>query len=154
VLLGGDNVGIIVMAVLILALDQVTKLWVQNSMVPQESIPLLPGIFHLTYVQNTGAAFGIMKGKTLFFVIITAVVVGFVLYIIPQITKGQLQLRLAMGLLLGGAVGNLIDRVRFGYVIDFFDFRIWPVFNIADSAVVVGVALLFWFILFKQLEGL
>ncbi|MGI6576207.1 MAG: signal peptidase II [bacterium] len=146
--------GIIVMAVLILALDQVTKLWVQNSMVPQESIPLLPGIFHLTYVQNTGAAFGIMKGKTLFFVIITAVVVGFVLYIIPQITKGQLQLRLAMGLLLGGAVGNLIDRVRFGYVIDFFDFRIWPVFNIADSAVVVGVALLFWFILFKQLEGL
>lgn len=128
----------------VLLLDQLSKLFVQRNMLSGESIPLIPGVLHLSYIQNTGAAFGILKEKTLFFIIITALVVLAILFIIPHIQREHLFLRLALGLILGGALGNFIDRARFGYVIDFIDFRIWPVFNVADVAIVMAVGILFW----------
>lgn len=142
-----------IVGLLVLFFDQLTKFWVQKSMMPRDSIPLIPGVFHLTYVQNTGAAFGFLREKTLFFIAVAVLVLGFIIFLIPRLPRGNLFLRVVFGLLLGGALGNLIDRIRFGYVVDFLDFRIWPVFNIADMAIVVGVCFLVWVILFRTPEG-
>jgi signal peptidase II len=139
---------------LVLFFDQLTKFWVQNSMLPRDSIPLIPGVFHLTYVQNTGAAFGFLRGKTLFFIVVAVLVLGFIIFLAPRLSREKPLLGLVFGLLLGGALGNLIDRIRFGYVIDFLDFRVWPVFNIADMAIVVGVCFLIWEIWFRTPEGI
>ena len=137
----------------VLLSDQMTKLFVQKTMVPGDSISLIPGMLHLSYVQNTGAAFGILKERTLFFVAITALVVIAILLIIPRVREEHLFLRLALGFMLGGALGNFVDRARLGYVIDFIDFRIWPVFNVADVAIVLSVGILFWkFLLHKPKE--
>lgn len=139
---------------LVLFFDQLTKFWVQNSMLPRDSIPLIPGVFHLTYVQNTGAAFGFLRGKTLFFIVVAVLVLGFIIFLAPRLSREKPLLGLVFGLLLGGALGNLIDRIRFGYVIDFLDFRVWPVFNIADMAIVVGVCFLIREIWFRTPEGI
>ncbi|MGB3933972.1 MAG: signal peptidase II [bacterium] len=139
---------------LVLFFDQLTKFWVQNSMLPRDSIPLIPGVFHLTYVQNTGAAFGFLRGKTLFFIVVAVLVLGFIIFLAPRLSREKPLLGLVFGLLLGGALGNLIDRIRFGYVIDFLDFRVWPVFNIADMGIVVGVCFLIWEIWFRTPEGI
>lgn len=133
--------------VLLVVLDQVSKYLVRSLMVPGETIPLVPNIFHLTYVQNPGAAFGILAHRTNFFIIITVAVIVFILVFFRRISPEQKLLKTALSLQLGGALGNLIDRVILGHVTDFFDFRIWPVFNIADMAVVLGVGLLCWEIL-------
>ena len=109
-----------------------------------ESIPIIRNVFHLTYVNNTGAAFSLLQGKTSFFIVVTILALFFALYFYFKVDKEKVWLRLGIALALGGALGNLIDRLRFGKVIDFFDFRIWPVFNIADCAVVVGVILICW----------
>lgn len=133
--------------VLLVVLDQVSKYLVRLLMVPGETIPVVPHIFHLTYVQNPGAAFGILAHRTNFFIIITLAVIVFILLFFRRISPEQKLLKTALSLQLGGALGNLIDRVIMGHVTDFFDFRIWPVFNIADMAVVLGVGLLCWEIL-------
>ena len=142
------------MGFLVFCLDQLSKQLVQKNMIPGESISLIPGMFHLTYVQNTGAAFGILKEKTSFFVVITALVVMAIVFAIPHIQREHLFLRSALGLMLGGALGNFVDRARFGHVIDFIDFRIWPVFNVADMAIVMAVGFLFWKLLVHNPEGL
>jgi signal peptidase II len=112
-----------------------------------DSIPVLEDFFHITYVKNPGAAFGILQHQTGLFIAIAILVVLAVVYYYPRLPAGCRWLRIGLGLQLGGALGNLLDRMRFGYVIDFFDFRIWPVFNIADMAIVIGVGLLLWEIL-------
>ncbi|MDK2925203.1 MAG: signal peptidase [Bacillota bacterium] len=142
-------VRVFVGAGLVLLLDQITKLAVRRYLLPGESLPVLPGIFHLSYVQNPGAAFGILKYQTGFFIAITALVVAAIIFYAPRVDPGLL--RVALALELGGALGNLIDRLRFGYVVDFLDFRIWPVFNVADMAIVIGVGLLF--VHFLRAEG-
>lgn len=126
----------------ILALDQGLKLVVQRNMELNQSIPVIENIFHLTYVLNPGAAFGILADKTIFFIFATVIVLGLIGYYYYRTPKEKTWLRLGLNILLGGALGNLIDRVRTGHVVDFFDFRIWPVFNIADIAISVGVGLL------------
>ncbi len=101
--------------------------------------PVLPNIFHLTLVHNAGVAFGLLQGCGLLITLVTcAVIVG--LWWSRLFT-------LSTGLILGGAIGNLIDRLRIGAVIDFLDFRIWPVFNLADSCITVGAVLMAWQIL-------
>lgn len=144
---------VFVTVLLVFLCDQLAKLWVQRSMLPRESISLIPGVFHITYVRNTGAAFGLLRDQTLFFIIITLLVIGMIVFTLSRIPKEQLSLQFALGLLLGGALGNLLDRIRFGYVIDFLDFRVWPVFNLADAAIVVGVGLLLWEILLMDARG-
>jgi signal peptidase II len=107
-----------------------------------ESIEVVKNIFYLTLVHNTGAAFGIFRNQALFFVIVSILAVIAILIYIKKFSNIPLMIKIALGLILGGAAGNLVDRLRFGHVVDFLDFKIWPVFNIADSAITVGAFLL------------
>lgn len=128
------------------ALDRLTKWVVEGQLALGESVPVWPGVFHLTHIRNPGAAFGILPNQTVFFIVVTLVVIAVIIYLGPK-AKNYPVLRLALGLQLGGALGNLVDRLRYGSVTDFLDFRVWPVFNIADSAIVVGGILLAYYLL-------
>jgi len=133
---------LIIIAVLIIFADQLSKYFVTSLMQAGESIPLIENFLHLTYVRNPGAAFGMLPYQKIFFIVITVVVVIFIIYYYRLLSADHRLLRFSLALLLGGAIGNLIDRLRSGYVIDFIDFKIWPpVFNIADSAIVIGIGL-------------
>lgn len=129
------------MAAAIFVLDRVTKYFMINILQDGQSVKVFD-FFHLTLVFNTGTAFGLLKDQNTFFVILSVIAaIAIVLY--GRIYKIDGLIRsLALGMILGGTAGNLIDRIKFGYVIDFLDFRIWPVFNVADSALTVGVTLL------------
>lgn len=134
-------------AILVTLLDQVTKWYVSSYMELGETIPVIPGIFHWTYIINPGAAFGILEYQHAFFLGI--VVVLFVAYgwMRKRIPAKPVYFPAGIGLLLGGALGNAIDRVRIHGVVDFFDFRVWPIFNVADIGICLGVALVllyFW----------
>ena len=131
-------------AAITLGIDQLTKHAVTSSFSPGQSLPLVSPIFHLTYVQNTGAAFGLFKGQAVVFIGLSIGVIGWMLWEILRKHALGHAARWGCALILGGAVGNLIDRVRFGYVIDFLDLRVWPVFNVADSAITIGAVLLVW----------
>jgi len=128
-------------AALVFGLDRLTKLFIAGRMELYESIPVIEGVFHITYVRNPGAAFGLFAHKTPLFIGITVLVVAALTFYSKQLAGGSRRLILALGLLLGGAAGNLYDRIVTGTVVDFLDFRIWPVFNLADSALVIGVML-------------
>lgn len=137
------------LSALAIVLDQATKLIVDNSMQLHESIPLLP-YFNLTYVHNTGAAFSFLSeagGWQRWFFAALAIVISAVLGVwLKRLQKHETLLAVALSLILGGAIGNLIDRLAYGYVIDFIDVYYknwhWPAFNIADSAITLGVGLL------------
>lgn len=133
-----------VVALLVLCGDQASKWLVRQSLQLGQSIPVLSPVLHLTYVQNTGAAFGMLRGHAPLFVLLSVAVA---VWIVAELRKpdghGRLTL-LSLSLILGGALGNVIDRLRLGYVVDFIDLRVWPVFNIADSAITIGVSLLLW----------
>lgn len=132
------------MTFFILAGDQLSKIWVVQHFKPGESYPVIEKIFHLTYVRNPGAAFGILAFRTSFFIIVSLLMIFLIIYGERLFPRGNTSLHFGMSLLLGGAAGNLIDRIRYGYVVDFLDFRIWPVFNVADVALVLGVIILFY----------
>ena len=126
---------------LVLAIDQLSKLWIVNSFTPGESRALLGQVLSLTYVQNQGAAFGILPGRSwLFF--ICALLVILILVVLNSSQRQPAGLQVIFGLIMAGAVGNLLDRLRLNYVVDFFDLGWWPVFNIADMAIVCGAILL------------
>ena len=105
-------------------------------------MPLIPPLVHLTYVQNTGAAFGLLKGQQTLFVLISLVIIVWITRRFLRHARIVPVQEWACALILGGAVGNLIDRLRWGRVVDFIDLRVWPVFNLGDSAITIGVALL------------
>ena len=123
--------------------DQVTKGLVVLAMHPGQSIPS-SGLFRLTYVTNSGSAFGLFPNQTLFLVLASFVGIGVLLVFYRTNPINSTLLRLSLALQLGGALGNLVDRVRLGYVVDFLDVGAWPVFNLADSAIVVGLIGLLW----------
>lgn len=137
----------------VIIMDQASKFLVQSRMAELESIPIVLNIFHITYVNNPGAAFSILRGRAPVFIVITLLALALSLYFFYRIDRERIWLRLGIALEMGGAVGNMIDRLRFGEVVDFFDFRIWPVFNVADCAVVVGVALICWELLREDMAG-
>lgn len=131
----------------VLVLDQVTKWLVQASMAPFQSIRWVDGVFSLTYVKNYGAAFGILYYQTFLLIGITLA-----LFAVIWVNRRQFHLqsrifRLGLALALGGAAGNFLDRVRLGYVVDFLDLQYWPVFNLADTGIVIGVALIIYALL-------
>lgn len=130
------------LAIGIILLDQISKFLIENSMELGDSLPVIEGIFHITYILNPGAAFGILENQRLFFILIATIMILMTGYIYPRIPQKSKMLRLGVGMLFGGAVGNLIDRIRTGLVVDFFDFKIWPIFNIADIFIVVGVGMI------------
>jgi signal peptidase II len=142
----------LVIAAMVILLDRVTKLWIVSHIKPGHAIVVIPKVFRLTHVLNTGAAFSMFEGSTsptlvrnlLIGFSIVAVVV--VLLLIWKMGRSITLTSVALALILGGAVGNLYDRIRFAYVVDFLEVHIvhyhWPDFNVADSAIVVGACLL------------
>lgn len=132
---------------LILA-DQAIKFLVVSLMELGESIPVFSGIFHITYIENPGAAFGLFANQRLVFIVAGILVIAASCLMYRRLMSEKAIIRWGVALLLGGAVGNLIDRLRIGGVIDFLDFRIWPVFNIADIGICVGVALLMYALIY------
>jgi signal peptidase II len=129
-------------ALAVILLDQVTKaLVVANLALYEQWAPVeaLRPYFTLTYIQNTGAAFGLLPNGGWFFVAVAVLVSGLIVYFYRTMPDQTWLIRAALGLQLGGGLGNLVDRIQRGYVVDFLDFKFWPVFNVADSALVVGV---------------
>ena len=131
--------------------DQASKYAVRSTLRPGQSLELAPwlgSVFQITYVTNSGAAFGLFQGWSSVFIVIAIVVIIALVWYYLQLADGEWLVQLALGLQLGGALGNLVDRLRFGgSVVDFIDLNFWPlqhwpVFNIADSSIVVGVSLL------------
>ena len=135
------------LATIILILDQVSKFIICRIILPGESFPVIKNIFYLTHVQNQGAAFGLFPNQTLFFISITILTILLILFFHRRISKKGSPPSWALGLILGGALGNLIDRIRLKAVIDFLDFSLkghhWPSFNIADSSITIGAIILF-----------
>lgn len=132
-------------SIVIAVLDQVTKYFIRNGFTLGESVPVIPGLMNLTYLRNTGAAWGMLGGQN-FALTILSVVMLFVMIIFRRsFLSDTLSHRIALGLMIGGIIGNLVDRVRLGWVTDFLDFYVsghhWPSFNVADAAICVGVGI-------------
>jgi len=123
----------------VLVVDQALKGLVEGSMRLGESIPLIPGILHLTYIKNEGGAFGILDGRGSVLLFGSAVAIALVLWMLLEGGPTRVTV-LGCGLILGGAAGNLLDRLTAGEVTDYVDLRVWPIFNAADAAIVLGVA--------------
>ena len=141
-----------VTAALVLLFDQATKIYIDASMPLHDSFSVIPGFFSITHVRNPGAAFGFLAGasplfRNVFFVGVTLAAILLILHYVRTSKAEERLLTLSLSLILSGAVGNLIDRIRFGEVIDFLDVYIgshhWPAFNVADSAISVGALILF-----------
>lgn len=143
---------IFLIVLLILFLDQISKFLAVKTLSLHQSIPVIKGFFHITLIHNRGAAFGILKNHACLFIVISisAIILISLTLLSRQRHKITSLYTISLGLILAGAAGNLIDRISLGYVIDFLDFRIWPVFNVADSAISAGAVLLGWGILFGK----
>ena len=126
----------------IILLDQIVKLIIRSSMYIGQSIPVIKDIFHITYVQNRGAAFNMLDGKSLVLILVPAIAIAIGLWYMEKHLEEHWTLLVSLVLVIAGGIGNLIDRCFMGFVTDMFDFRIWPVFNVADIAVCVGAGLL------------
>jgi signal peptidase II len=153
---GGNSLGLILSIFIILA-DQITKSAATQYLMGERPIEIIKNFVELHYVKNYGAAFGILQNQRWFFIVITSIVVfAMVVYMLRNSKNITILTKLSISMLSGGAVGNLIDRVRLGYVVDFIklDLKIYnfPVFNIADIFIVVGTALLVYTVLFDKLE--
>lgn len=133
--------GALGLALAIFVVDQGLKKLVEGSMRLGESIPLIRGVLHLTYIKNPGGAFGILGGQSSILLLGSAVAVAFVLWMLLTGEPSRATTA-GCGLILGGAAGNLIDRILEGEVTDYVDLRVWPIFNAADVAIVLGVGLL------------
>ena len=132
-------------------IDRISKILIQTNFVPGETLIVIPKVFHLTFVLNPGAAFGLMAGRTWIFVLTAFIVVGGVIYAQFHIPRSEKFTRLAIGMIGGGALGNLYDRLVIGSVVDYLDFQIWAyVFNFADSMIVVAVGLLMFLIFWEE----
>ena len=140
-------------AVVIIVLDQITKSAIMARFALHETYPVIPGLFNLVYVMNPGAAFGFLSDASetfryIFFTGVTVLAACLIIYYLVKSNPRNLMLAGSLTLIFGGAVGNLIDRIRFGAVVDFLDAFIgtahWPAFNVADSAITVGAILMIW----------
>ena len=135
---------LLLIAAFVVAVDQFTKYLVTSNMSEGMGIPIIDGRFHWTFILNPGAAFGILENNRWFFVVTALSVLIFLFYYRRAIMAESKLVQMGIALFAGGALGNLIDRIRTGLVIDFFDFRIWPIFNVADIAICLGVGLILW----------
>lgn len=148
-------IAVLLIAVL-LGVDQLAKYWAANVLRAQGDVMIWPNVFHFTYVENRGAAFGMLQNKQWFFVIMTVIVLAFIIWYWKSIpcNKWGSWMKFALILIISGALGNLIDRVVRGYVVDFLYFVLidFPVFNIADICVVIGVGILMPVLLFGDIE--
>lgn len=135
----------------VIALDQISKIRVVNSMTLGESVPIVDNFFSLTYTLNPGAAFGILPNQRVFFLLIGVALLIWFIFFYPRLNKMDKILKLGVILGVSGSIGNLIDRIQTGYVIDFLDFKIWrAIFNVADVAIVCGMFIIFYFVAFRM----
>ena len=147
-------------AAVVVILDQGTKLLVVSNIPAYDSMAVIPGFFDLTHIYNTGGAFGFLAGKSslfrhLFFLSASAIAMAMIVYLYLQTPRDYLFLRIGLAMILGGAVGNVIDRIRLGKVVDFLDLHVndlhWPAFNIADSAISIGILIFVYHLIFKKM---
>jgi signal peptidase II len=159
--LAKKNILFLVIAGLVILLDQLTKSWVMATMRLHDAYPVIDGFFNIIYVRNPGAAFGFLAGasplfRSVFFLAVTLAAILLILYYLRQTRIEEISLVLSLALILAGAVGNLIDRIRFGEVVDFLDVYVgahhWPAFNVADSAITTGASLLMILLLGRRKE--
>lgn len=137
---------IIIAAVIV---DRIIKKAVVSTMVLYETIPVIQDVFHITYIRNTGAAFSMMDGKTNFLILLPLVlVICAIIYMFIKRKNGHPLMMTSVALVAGGGIGNIIDRITQGYVVDYLDFRVFPIFNLADICVCVGCGLLILYVLF------
>ena len=140
----------IFIAAAVIVIDQITKNMLVKALA-DGPITVIRNFFNLVYVENYGIAFGMFKDKTIFFIVTQLLISVVIMYVIYRLRNKSVPLTICLSLILGGAVGNLIDRIRLGYVIDYLSFSIFPpVFNFADSAIVVGAILLSVLIVFNK----
>lgn len=137
---------IIILSIIFLIVDQITKILVVNSLVPGENIEIIKNIFSIIYTNNTGAAFSILLGKRIFLIVVAVLIIGVLLYYIKRNKIEKKIDIIALSFVIGGSIGNLIDRIVRGYVIDFISIKLgnynFPIFNVADILIVIGVFLL------------
>lgn len=140
----------------VLLLDQASKIWIRATLGPQplrEAIPLIGEWSNLIYSRNTGVAFGLFQNMSpLFLVLSSLITLGAIYVYIVYLPNQHAGIQLSMGLIIGGALGNVVDRIRLGYVVDFIQIGWWPVFNVADSAITVGATILAVYLLFTTEE--
>lgn len=133
-------------ALLVLIVDQLSKFVILKNFQPGESLPVIKNIFHITLIYNKGIAFGLFSqagaSALIWIFYISFIIIAFIFSFYKRFFHRSKTTQIFLSLILSGAIGNLIDRIRFGYVIDFLDLRIWPVFNLADAAITVGTILL------------
>jgi signal peptidase II len=132
----------LVVAVMVFVADQLTKHWVTATFMPGESRILVPHLLYWTYVQNTRGAFGLFGDQTWLLIVLALAVLAIFWFSFRDIAARSPLVRLALGGIVGGAAGNIADRLQHRYVVDFIDLRWWPVFNVADSCITIGVCLL------------
>ncbi len=145
---------------LVVGLDQITKVLIANFMKLYQTVSIIPGFFNITYIHNPGGAFGFMAGQSptvraVLFIAVSLLAVGFILYFYHNTPDSHPILAIGFALIFSGAIGNLIDRIRMGTVIDFLDVYIrhlhWPAFNVADSAISIGMTIFVFHLLFKKM---
>ena len=150
----------IIIAAAVVALDQLIKMLIVSIVPAYQTISVIPGFFNLTHIYNTGGAFGFLSGnisayQQIFFLTASLVAVCMILYLYSKTPPNHIFLEIGFSLILGGALGNIADRIRIGKVVDFLDFHImglhWPSFNIADSAITMGILIFVYHLLFKKI---
>ena len=156
----GQYTKLAVISGLVVILDQVTKILIFKTLPLYHSITIIPGFFNITHIHNPGGAFGFMAHqdsnfRNFLFILLASVAVGIIFYFYKNTNRTHPFLASGFALILGGAIGNLIDRIRFGTVVDFLDFYVrnyhWPAFNVADSAITVGVTIFIFHLLFRKM---
>jgi signal peptidase II len=156
------NILLLTIAGLVILLDQLTKAWIVATMRFHEIYPVVDGFFNIVHARNPGAAFGFLAGappvfRSIFFIAVTAAAILLILHYLRKARVEELSLVLSLALIIAGAVGNLIDRIRFGEVVDFLDVYVgnthWPAFNVADSAITTGAILLAMILLRRRKDG-
>ena len=159
--MGKKNILFLAITAIVVLLDQLTKGWIIATMRLHDAYPVIDGFFNIIYVRNPGAAFGFLAGasplfRSVFFMTVTLAAILLILHYLRQTRIEEIFLVLALALILAGAVGNLIDRIRFGEVIDFLDVYVgahhWPAFNVADASITTGASVLVVFLLGKRKE--
>ena len=147
----------ILIIVIAVALDQLVKYLVVHGMALGESIPVIDGVFHITRFHNTGAAFSSFEGQRVLLIALPCILITAGLIYMWRHKEASRMLLVPVAMIIGGGIGNLIDRACLGYVVDMFDFRVFPIFNVADSFVTVGCILLCIYVLIspdsKKKEG-
>lgn len=151
---------LLIISGLVVVIDQISKLIVFEALPLYESVPVIPGFFSITHIHNPGGAFGFLSGQSavlrhIVFLLISSFAVGLIIYYYHRTPKNYLFLSCGFALILGGAIGNMIDRVRLGIVIDFLDFYVgnlhWPAFNVADSAITSGIIIFIYHLVFNKM---